>query len=106
MAYYWQYPPRVEGHCLDEGKTTLAAGILTIIADLITTCVLLPLVMRLKLPLSKRIGVSVLFCLGLIVTIAGIVRTCYIWYDLKSSLTRLSYLLILDLCVMQERYSV
>lgn len=79
VQFYWQYPPTTEGHCLDEGIATLTSGILNIVADVITTAVPVPLVMRLHMPLRQRMGVSVLFGLGFIVIVAGSVRTYYIW---------------------------
>jgi hypothetical protein len=69
---YWDYPPH--GHCLDDGKVTLAAGIINCFADLLTTALPIPMVLHLHMPMSQRIGVMVLLSLGFIVTIAGVVR--------------------------------
>lgn len=43
------------------------------------TLVPVPLVMRLRMPMKQRVGVSVLFALGFVVIIAGSVRTYFIW---------------------------
>ena len=64
---------------------TLAVVIINCVADLITTLLPIPLVMRLKMPLRERIGVCILLSLGVIVTVAGIVRTYYIWQSLINS---------------------
>lgn len=85
MQYYWEYPPTTAGKCLDEGIATLVSGILNIVADALTTAVPVPLVMRLRMPLRQRVGVSVLFGLGFIVIIAGSIRTYYIWKGLVDS---------------------
>ncbi|KAK4894142.1 hypothetical protein LTR27_007508 [Elasticomyces elasticus] len=85
VPYYWQYPPQTAGHCLDEGLATLAAGILNIVNDLLAALVPIPLVMRLRMPMRQRIGVSVLFGLGFIVIVAGSVRTYYIWKGLMAT---------------------
>jgi hypothetical protein len=69
---YWAFP--AVGTCLDDGKVTLAAGIINCFADLLTTALPIPLILRLRMPLSQRISVMVLLSLGFIVTIAGIVR--------------------------------
>lgn len=69
----------MEGHCLPEGEVTLAAGILNIFADVLTTTVPLPLVMRLRMPLRQRVGVCLLFCGGFVVIVAGSVRAYYTW---------------------------
>lgn len=70
---------------MDEGIATLAAGILNLSADLLATITPIPLVMRLNMRLKYRIGVSILFGLGFIVIVAGIVRTYYIWKGLMDT---------------------
>lgn len=71
--------------CLDEGTALMISGIINCVADLWTTLLPIPLVMRLKMPLRERIGVCVLLSLGIIVTVAGIMRTYYIWQSLINS---------------------
>lgn len=74
-----------DAKCLDEGTTTLAIGIINCVADLLTTLLPIPLVMRLKMPMRDRIGVCILLSLGIVVTVAGVVRTYYIWQSLINS---------------------
>lgn len=71
-----------EGQCLNEGTATLVAGIINCVADLTTTITPLPLVMGLHMPRRQRIAVAMLFSMGMIVTVAGIVRTWYIYKSL------------------------
>ncbi|KAI7168242.1 hypothetical protein KC324_g11643, partial [Hortaea werneckii] len=82
---YWQYPPNPDAHCLDEGKVMLGGGVINCVSDLLTTVLPIPIVMRLQMPLKQRIGVCVLLCLGFIVTIAGVIRTYFIWKSLIDS---------------------
>jgi hypothetical protein len=65
--------------CLDEASATLAVGVISCIADLLVTLLPIPIILRLNMPWKHRTGVCVLLSLGLIVTIAGVVRTYYIW---------------------------
>jgi hypothetical protein len=57
----------------------MAAGVMSCVADLLCTCLPIPIIMRLHMPLRDRIGVVVLLSAGIIVTIAGILRTVFIW---------------------------
>ncbi|RMY17747.1 hypothetical protein D0867_05821 [Hortaea werneckii] len=82
---YWQYPPNPDAYCLDEGKVMLGGGVINCVSDLLTTVLPIPIVMRLQMPLKQRIGVCVLLCLGFIVTIAGVIRTYFIWKSLIDS---------------------
>ncbi|KAF2476573.1 uncharacterized protein BDR25DRAFT_375541 [Lindgomyces ingoldianus] len=68
--------------CLDEGKVTLAAGIINCVADVFCTLLPIPMVISLQMPRRQRMAVIVLFSLGFIVTVAGIVRTWYIYKSL------------------------
>jgi hypothetical protein len=62
------------GICLDEGKTTLANGVVNTVADLLTTSLPIPMIWGLRMPIGQKIGVMILLGLGFIVTIAGVVR--------------------------------
>jgi hypothetical protein len=73
-----------EGSCLDEGIATLVCGIINCVADLATTITPLPLIMGLHMPFRQRVAVGLLFSMGTIVTVAGIVRTWYIYKSLIS----------------------
>lgn len=82
---YWRYPPRGKYHCLNEGTVTFIFGTINCVADLLCTTLPIPLVMQLKMPLKTRVGVCILLGLGFIVTIAGSIRTYFIWKALIDS---------------------
>jgi hypothetical protein len=52
-------------------------AIINCIADLLITCLPIPLVLQLNIPLKTRLGVLALFCVGFIVLIASALRTYY-----------------------------
>lgn len=70
---------------MNEGKTMLGGGVANTFSDLWTTVLPIPLIMRLKMPLRQRMGVCVLLGLGIVVTIAGAVRTYFTWKSLMDS---------------------
>jgi hypothetical protein len=82
---YWTFPEVVEGSCLDEGVITMAAGVMSCMADLLCTILPIPIIMRLHMPLRDRIGVCVLLSAGIVVTIAGVLRTVFIWNALVTT---------------------
>ncbi|KAF2823494.1 hypothetical protein CC86DRAFT_298489 [Ophiobolus disseminans] len=61
--------------CHDEQLATLIFGVVNCIADLATTVTPLPLILRLQIPRRQRYAAAVIFSFGMIVTIAGVVRT-------------------------------
>ncbi|PVI02321.1 hypothetical protein DM02DRAFT_488688, partial [Periconia macrospinosa] len=81
ISNYWKFAPP-KGSCVDEGKATFSIGVITCVADLLCTVLPISLVARLELPLRQRVAVIILFGLGFIVTIAGIVRTWYVYKSL------------------------
>ncbi|GAB7349510.1 hypothetical protein MBLNU459_g0217t2 [Dothideomycetes sp. NU459] len=82
VSAYWRFPPPPSAHCLDEGTVTLTAGVINCVSDLMVTLLPIPIIMRLNMPLRQRVGVTVLLCLGILVTVAGIIRTYFIWKSL------------------------
>jgi hypothetical protein len=82
---YWTFPEVVDGTCLDEGVITMAAGVMSCLADLLCTILPIPIIMRLHMPLRDRIGVCVLLSAGIVVTIAGVLRTVFIWNALVTT---------------------
>ncbi|KAH7402780.1 hypothetical protein BKA66DRAFT_564681 [Pyrenochaeta sp. MPI-SDFR-AT-0127] len=71
-----------KGSCIDEGVATLVCGIINCVADFFTTITPIPLVMGLHMPRRQRFAVAFLFGMGIIVTVAGIIRTWYIYKSL------------------------
>lgn len=83
---YWLFPPTGSSYqCLDEGKVMLGGGIVSSFSDFLTVVLPIPIVMRLQMPLWHRIGVCILLGLGVIVTVAGSVRTYWTWKSLMQS---------------------
>ncbi|KAF3004185.1 hypothetical protein E8E13_006247 [Curvularia kusanoi] len=73
-----------DGSCMNEGTATLVCGIINCVADFATTVTPIPLIMGLHMPRRQRLAVAFLFAMGIIVTVAGIVRT---WFIYKSLVT-------------------
>ncbi|KAI4724200.1 hypothetical protein E4T49_08091 [Aureobasidium sp. EXF-10728] len=82
---YWVFPLMKDAKCLDEGPVTLVAGVLNCISDLTVTLLPVPIIMGLNMPFKQRLGVAGLLSLGLVVTVAGVVRTYYIWRTLMDT---------------------
>ncbi|KZM19709.1 uncharacterized protein EKO05_0004087 [Ascochyta rabiei] len=72
------------GSCMNEGTATIICGIINCVADFATTVTPIPLVLGLHMPRRQRYAVALLFSMGIIVTVAGIVRT---WFIYKSLIT-------------------
>lgn len=60
----------------------LIAGIINSLADFAVTLLPIPLIMRLRIPMRERIGAAVLLGLGFAVTVAGGVRTYFVWLSM------------------------
>ena len=71
--------------CIDEGISGVWLGGFNTLADLLITLLPIPVILRLQMPKRQRVGVVILLSLGLVVTIAGALRTYYLWYDLVDS---------------------
>jgi hypothetical protein len=82
---YWTYPALPDQKCLDEGKLTLGCGVVNTFLDFLVTTIPIPLIINLQLPWRRRIGAIVLVSLGLIVTIAGALRSYFTWQGLLAS---------------------
>lgn len=88
--------------CLNEGTVTVIAGIISCVSDLMITILPVPIIMRLNMPLKQRIGVCILLSLGIIVTVAGILRTYFIWKALISTYDETWYSYQLWICATVE----
>ncbi|KAL0255118.1 hypothetical protein SLS55_009647 [Diplodia seriata] len=85
ISAYWTLSLPAGAYCIDEGKTVLGIGIVNCFIDVIVAMLPIPLVRKLQMPVQQRIGVMVLLSLGLVVVVAGVVRTYYIWKGLIAS---------------------
>lgn len=90
VSAYWAFPPQLQ-KCLPEGPVTLGAGIVNCIADLLVASLPIPIVVKLQMPRRQMIGVVLLLSLGFVVTLAGIIRTCFIWKSLMDSYDEMWY---------------
>ncbi|KAF5019202.1 hypothetical protein F66182_8807 [Fusarium sp. NRRL 66182] len=66
--------------CSAEGPRVLSQAIATVIADLLVCALPLPTLFHLKLPLSQRIALIVVFSLGLVVVFAASMRAYWTYY--------------------------
>ncbi|KAL1641504.1 hypothetical protein SLS58_006009 [Diplodia intermedia] len=85
ISAYWTLSTPAGAYCIDEGKTILGVGIVNCVLDLVVTILPIPLVRKLQMPVQQRIGVMALLSLGLVVVVAGVARTYYIWKGLIES---------------------
>ncbi|KAF2632747.1 hypothetical protein BU25DRAFT_453933 [Macroventuria anomochaeta] len=83
VSDYWVIGSPADS-CMNEGTVTLICGIINCVADFATTVTPIPLILGLHMPRRQRLAVACLFAMGIIVTVAGIVRT---WYIYKSLVT-------------------
>ncbi|KAF7560124.1 hypothetical protein G7046_g4035 [Stylonectria norvegica] len=60
--------------CSAEGPPVLSQAITTVFTDLLVCLLPVPTLLRLKLPLTQRLALIVLFCLGFVVVFAGCMR--------------------------------
>lgn len=80
----------------------MAAGVLSCVADLVVTFLPAPVIFSLNMPLKDRIGVIVLLSGGVIVTIAGIFRTVFVYDGLIATYDESWYTYPLWICAALE----
>ncbi|KAJ5099809.1 hypothetical protein N7532_006810 [Penicillium argentinense] len=76
---YWEISPKYEYKCANDGKIVFSASVINIFTDFLATALPMPLIWSLKLPARQRLAVISIFGLGIIVNVAGSVRTVYVW---------------------------
>ncbi|RYP07818.1 hypothetical protein DL764_002273 [Monosporascus ibericus] len=72
---YWN--PLVEGKCLDANATAFAAPIVNLLFDIIALVLPQKVIWSLHLPLKKKLGISVLFALGILACVSAALRIGY-----------------------------
>jgi hypothetical protein len=87
---------------MNEGAVTLWVGVISCLADFLCTILPIPVVLRLSMPLRQRIGVCVLLSAGIIVTVAGIVRTWFIYKSLIATYDETWFTYPLWICAALE----
>ncbi|KAK4650991.1 hypothetical protein QC762_700790 [Podospora pseudocomata] len=68
------WDPRVDGKCLAPGPSFTAYAIVTIISDVIVAIIPIPVLLQLKVSRGKKIGLIVIFLLGLFTTLCSVFR--------------------------------
>ncbi|KAJ5165344.1 uncharacterized protein N7500_007174, partial [Penicillium coprophilum] len=76
---YWQLSPTGSYHCMNDGAIVFSASVINIFTDFLVTALPMPLIWSLKLPARQRLAVISIFALGVVVNVAGSVRTVYVW---------------------------
>jgi hypothetical protein len=78
ISAYWTLS-FVPQHCINENIHITIHGSLNILFDFCAVLIPIPIVLSLNLPLRQRIIVALLFGIGFVVCLAGIVRTYYMY---------------------------
>ncbi|KAJ5287197.1 hypothetical protein N7478_002883 [Penicillium angulare] len=81
---FWEVDPQYPHSCLRDGDIVFAGSVINIFTDFLVTILPMPLIWSLNLPTRQRLAVISIFALGIVVNVAGSVRTVYAW---KSQLT-------------------
>ena len=87
---------------MNEGAATLWVGVVSCCADFLCTILPIPVVLSLRMPLRQRIGVCVLLSAGIVVTVAGIVRTWFIYKSLIATYDETWFTYPLWICAALE----
>lgn len=74
-------------HCLNEGVVVFTMSATSSALDLLFTVMPMPHILKLRMPLRKRLEIITLMCVGGFATIAGAVRTYYSWKALMGPYT-------------------
>ncbi|KAL5043936.1 hypothetical protein BDW71DRAFT_110439 [Aspergillus fruticulosus] len=82
---YWDPEPQYPHTCLNDGAIVFSASTINIFTDVLTTILPMPLIWKLKLPTRQRLAVMGIFSLGIIVDVAGAIRTYYVWNSMIAS---------------------
>ncbi|KAF2415737.1 hypothetical protein EJ08DRAFT_739708 [Tothia fuscella] len=76
---FWTYPPEEGSHCVNDAVITFGGGTVKLIQDFWLTTLPIPLILRLQMSRERKYSICCLLGVGYLVTIAGIVRTYYVW---------------------------
>lgn len=82
---YWELAPTYPHQCMNSGAIVFSASVINIFTDFLVTVLPMPLIWNLKLPARQRIAVISIFGLGIVVNVAGSVRTVYVWKSMIAS---------------------
>jgi hypothetical protein len=76
---YWKITLTPEASCIDQTWSLLVAGVINALTDMIAVLLPIRTVWTLQLPARQLIIVILLFSLGFMSCIAGIIRTYYMY---------------------------
>ncbi|KAL2813027.1 CFEM domain-containing protein [Aspergillus granulosus] len=75
INYFWnKWDGEHEGHCSSHNALLLAHAILNIVMDVVVIGIPMPILFKLHMSLEKRIGMCVMFAVGIVVTVISIFR--------------------------------
>ncbi|CBF80316.1 hypothetical protein AN8328.2 [Aspergillus nidulans FGSC A4] len=72
LAYNWD--TSTDGECGERNATFVVAGTLNLVTNLMVMVLPLPHIWKLKLNLAKKLALTAVFCMGLLVSVISIVR--------------------------------
>ncbi|KAL4880274.1 hypothetical protein BJY04DRAFT_219272 [Aspergillus karnatakaensis] len=73
--YMWErWDGEHKGQCLDQHAILMSHAIINIVLDVVVIALPLPTLLRLNLSLTKKVGVCMMFVIGLVVTVISILR--------------------------------
>lgn len=82
---FWDLEPQYPHTCLNDGAAVFSASVINILTDFMCTVIPMPLIWNLKLPARQRIAVMSIFGLGIVVNVAGSVRTAYVYESMLAT---------------------
>lgn len=85
ISDYWKLTLESQPTCLDDASLLLAGGILNTLSDFLVVVLPIPRVLMLQLPARQRAIIATLLGVGLMVTIAGAVRTYFTYVSATSN---------------------
>ncbi|KAL4962798.1 CFEM domain-containing protein [Aspergillus stella-maris] len=75
IHYYWnEWDGEHQGTCLSHNNILVAHSTINIILDVVVLVLPVPVLLKLQMPLKKRIGVVAMFVVGIAVTVISIFR--------------------------------
>ncbi|KAL4808400.1 CFEM domain-containing protein [Aspergillus unguis] len=75
ISYYWnEWDGEHKGTCLSHNNILLAHSTINIVLDVIIVCLPMPVLLKLQMPIGKRLGIISMFAVGIAVTVISIMR--------------------------------
>lgn len=74
LQVHKSWNPLVAGTCLAPGPSFTAYAIVTIVSDIVVAVIPIPVLLKLKVNTGKKVGLIVIFLLGLFTTLCSVFR--------------------------------